>query len=130
GDCDTPCSGGQVCSQGECSESCADGLDACDGACVDLDADHDHCGTCGNECAEDEGCVEGMCQALESVAVPQIITSWPDPTGWETPAGTPIEMELAPVPVSGVTYHCRTGLASIIGALSFEPCDGGDGTRP
>jgi hypothetical protein len=32
-----------------------------EGACVDLTADPDHCGSCGNRCASTETCVSGTC---------------------------------------------------------------------
>lgn len=50
-----------------------DGADACQGACVDKNADPDHCGTCGNVCpdlgaldwfGDDERCMEGRCIVL------------------------------------------------------------------
>lgn len=35
---------------------------ACDGACFALNRDDDHCGTCGNACADDaRGCIDGAC---------------------------------------------------------------------
>ncbi|MCC6554981.1 MAG: hypothetical protein IT372_18565, partial [Polyangiaceae bacterium] len=40
---------------------CDEGLTTCDGACVDLEADSDHCGACGAACAAGETCVAGAC---------------------------------------------------------------------
>jgi hypothetical protein len=42
-------------------EGCANGLDMCGGACVDLDSDPDHCGTCPNSCSSGQTCVLGNC---------------------------------------------------------------------
>jgi len=42
---------------------------ACDGRCVDLLADAEHCGSCGHGCELEEtatGCVEGRCVALQA----------------------------------------------------------------
>ena len=41
---------------------CAEGYTLCDGRCVDLATDGDHCGSCGNVCV-DGLCVDGMCPA-------------------------------------------------------------------
>ena len=41
---------------------CPTGHEACDGQdCVDLTSDPDHCGECGNACAEGDACAAGMC---------------------------------------------------------------------
>jgi serine/threonine protein kinase len=65
---------GKACaSSAECadaSEQCVDGtcicrpgwlLKVCDGECVSLPRDGDHCGSCGHACARDETCVESNC---------------------------------------------------------------------
>ncbi|WP_437734842.1 MXAN_6577-like cysteine-rich protein [Sorangium sp. So ce1335] len=40
---------------------CAPGLAACDGACVDVTSDPQHCGGCETRCARDETCTDGAC---------------------------------------------------------------------
>ena len=40
---------------------CANGLDACNGSCVDLKSDPDHCGGCGETCAAGEMCCRWNC---------------------------------------------------------------------
>lgn len=35
--------------------------DFCGGECVDLDNNHENCGTCGHACASCEQCVDGQC---------------------------------------------------------------------
>lgn len=49
--------------------SCDEPLLRCDGACVDIRADIDHCGACSRACFDDEhgrlGCVVGECRVLD-----------------------------------------------------------------
>lgn len=46
----------------QCSPACAAGETCCNGNCVDLMNDPDHCGTCDNACDFDErGCCGGTC---------------------------------------------------------------------
>ncbi|KYF65927.1 MXAN_6577-like cysteine-rich protein [Sorangium cellulosum] len=82
GACGGVCASGQRCEAGECvsdrggpggddgasqegggagGAACAPGLEACDGGCVDLDANRRHCGGCGNVCAAEERCEDGAC---------------------------------------------------------------------
>lgn len=61
GGCDSPCAAAEVCSGGQCTIVCGDGLTRCDGACVDTTNDDAHCGECSNPCAADETCVDGSC---------------------------------------------------------------------
>ena len=45
--------------------SCDDpNLTSCETACVDVDVDPNHCGTCGNTCAEGQSCSSGSCVDL------------------------------------------------------------------
>lgn len=37
------------------------GLDSCDGYCVDLSTDPDHCGRCGNPCSSGQLCINRTC---------------------------------------------------------------------
>ncbi|HTN85551.1 MAG TPA: MXAN_6577-like cysteine-rich protein [Sorangium sp.] len=91
GDCDVVCASGQRCEAGECvgggeggaggaqggaddatsgtgAELCAPGLKECDGDCVDLDIDARHCGSCGNECPEEQLCEDGECACAPGLA--------------------------------------------------------------
>lgn len=78
GECGRDCDGDERCVSGECrlecgggcgataicvddSCVCKPGLSGCDGACVDLDADAEHCGACGVAC-EGTTCINGQCQ--------------------------------------------------------------------
>lgn len=45
-------------------DPCGEGEDICDGLCVDLQSDDEHCGDCGNACenvANLGGCEQGVC---------------------------------------------------------------------
>lgn len=67
GDCDTTCGGAfPLCAPSatgyECAPGCTDGLVACNGRCVDLETDIDHCGSCNQFCPT-AICREGGCVA-------------------------------------------------------------------
>jgi hypothetical protein len=52
-ECVPDCPAGSVCEAGECRfVGCPDGLFECDGACVDLLSNPDHCGSCGSACID------------------------------------------------------------------------------
>src|SRR5215208_4305653 len=64
------CKPGQRASNSKCvSETCGpngvscppDKPDCCKGQCVDLKADSNNCGTCGNACPAGESCNQGKC---------------------------------------------------------------------
>ena len=62
---------------GENSQDCEEDETFCDGECVDIDSDHEHCGGCGQVCSADvEGavgvCVEGSCGEVCEVDDEQI----------------------------------------------------------
>jgi hypothetical protein len=65
GGCGDSCSGGLVCSAGDCALECDPGLENCDGACVDLDTDRDHCSACHVPCGLSYVCRGGACRCLE-----------------------------------------------------------------
>ncbi len=92
GECGRICLGATECFEGECVRFCDDGcdrftelceqveyddvclcregLDDCDGLCVDLRTDSDHCGACFNVCPEghvcgDSECTEATCEEFE-----------------------------------------------------------------
>ncbi|MBO4349638.1 MAG: hypothetical protein J6A01_01670 [Proteobacteria bacterium] len=58
------CAESQVCLDGVCTIECADGLQNCSGACVDLASSLQHCGSCGAACTADvfEGAGELACE--------------------------------------------------------------------
>ena len=66
------CDPGEICHQGMCvqgcspSEPCADGLSCCNGACIDVASDLEHCGQCDNACPQPQNvaasCEMGVCQ--------------------------------------------------------------------
>jgi hypothetical protein len=59
--------GGMICIASECFPSTACRISApgclkrCNGKCVDLDSDNDHCGACGNTCNGGKTCAAGKC---------------------------------------------------------------------
>jgi hypothetical protein len=69
---------GEVCVTGQCvfveevaPRECAEERPTeCDRACVDLQADRNHCGACGVACGEGEFCSEGTCAPPSGCAVP------------------------------------------------------------
>lgn len=65
GSCDNACGQNQVCATGQCATSCPSGTTNCSGACVELAADSQNCGTCGNGCPSAPNgvgvCVNGQC---------------------------------------------------------------------
>jgi len=61
GDCGVTCTAPEVCSAGQCKDTCLTGLSPCNGTCVNLDTDSDNCGNCGFPCPDGEGCVNGSC---------------------------------------------------------------------
>jgi hypothetical protein len=46
----------------DAAPACEEPFDTCDGECVDLDTDRDHCGECGHDCDSDEICKDGECR--------------------------------------------------------------------
>jgi hypothetical protein len=62
GDCDTACSGSEVCDDGTCV--CPQGTAACDDGCVNLDVDNANCGGCGVVCEGTDTCFAGNCSTL------------------------------------------------------------------
>jgi len=56
------CQPPQVCDQGACESSCSPPLSPCDGGCVDLGTDRDHCSGCGLACEPGESCSGGVCE--------------------------------------------------------------------
>jgi hypothetical protein len=56
------CEDSEFCAAGACA--CRPGLTECGGACVDLAADAQNCGACGNACSGGGACVDGVCQTL------------------------------------------------------------------
>jgi hypothetical protein len=42
------------------------GMSECDGECVDLETDSDHCGRCGNACPTGTACAGGVCSCEDS----------------------------------------------------------------
>lgn len=60
GACGVSCRADQLCTEGGCA--CPEGLEACDGACVDLTSDPANCGGCGISCEDREFSEGGLCE--------------------------------------------------------------------
>ncbi len=66
---DEECEGSGVCDEGYCvsglaangATTCEGYRESCDGRCVDLSTDNDHCGSCNNPCGEGTPCIDGSC---------------------------------------------------------------------
>lgn len=58
-DCTAPARGSAACVRGVCQITCDDELELCDGHCVDLRIDRDHCGACHHSCTL--ACISGIC---------------------------------------------------------------------
>ena len=57
------CPENEYCINGACLEIiCDPGKSVCEGACVDLQTDKNHCGECEISCADDEECIQGECK--------------------------------------------------------------------
>jgi hypothetical protein len=63
GACGNACPAGSVCSMGQCSLSCQQGLTNCNGKCSDLQQDDANCGACGTACGAGTVCSGGTCVA-------------------------------------------------------------------
>lgn len=53
------------CQNGMCVADCMQPYQECNNACVLTDSDPRHCGNCGDQCANDEVCVQGNCRQWE-----------------------------------------------------------------
>lgn len=57
------CTAGDVCSGGGSGAcNCGQGQTCCNGACVNLSADRNNCGTCGSTCGAGASCQSGACR--------------------------------------------------------------------
>lgn len=69
GSCGNTCLGDEVCSSGTCILDCGSyeyegeeyAMLTCGSSCVNPMTDHEHCGTCGNACANGRTCLQGQC---------------------------------------------------------------------
>jgi hypothetical protein len=57
--CTPPCAGDQSCQAGSCV--CPSGQSLCDGRCVNVQNNPDHCGSCDFACGAELGCTNGVC---------------------------------------------------------------------
>ncbi len=88
GVCGQSCGPDEACVEGACG--CAEGSEACAGACVDTRTDQLNCGGCGQACAANEACVASRCECAENCAeVPPVYITelMIDPTAVRDTAG-------------------------------------------
>ena len=58
----TKCGSGSVCTASSGACNCGNGQTCCNGACVNLSADRNNCGTCGSTCGAGASCQAGSCR--------------------------------------------------------------------
>ena len=63
------------CAQEEAVPTCPQGYSYCDGFCVSLIDNSEHCGACGVQCGADVACISGMCDPGEVCDAPQVSCS-------------------------------------------------------
>ncbi len=94
---------------GSCAlpDDCGLGETNCDGDCVDLDTDPEHCGACYTECDPGEDCAGGDCRCGSEPACA---------AGWACCAEACVDTDTDPAHCGGCTMACEPG----------EVCIGGD----
>lgn len=107
--------------------TCSGGLNLCDGECVDLQVDPDHCGACGAACSSGDACEGGNCiaQSGDCRAEPCTGFNYCDLASGECKEGCAEDTQCASSEVCELTSHtCEC-------APGFHECDGScvpDGT--
>lgn len=61
GSCGHACADGTLCSKGQCTALCGQGLTDCNRSCVSLTSDPLNCGQCGTACPMGQACTAGAC---------------------------------------------------------------------
>lgn len=61
--CTAPGGGSVTCVNGACVGACPNSGAVCNGVCVTLDANVEHCGACNNRCPSGQSCIGGACRA-------------------------------------------------------------------
>lgn len=75
GQCNSPCTIGQTCRDGQCR--CGVGTQLCADACSDTLTDAANCGGCGIACGVGQQCVEGICQDAGAATVGGLADDYP-----------------------------------------------------
>lgn len=106
--------------------ACADGYTACEGKCVDLAADSEHCGACGSVC-ETGDCAAGLC--LADIGPDAAVAADATPRN-TTPDAQPLECQSGEIACSGICAapqanpdHCGAcGIACSSGVCIAGSC--------
>ncbi len=79
GNCNTACAATtEWCTAGHC---CATGTEYCGGSCVDVLADKNNCGACGNVCPGQQVCSSGLCTSSQPCST--VAAAWCTSKGWK-----------------------------------------------
>src|SRR5690606_34263739 len=96
---------------GVCSDSCADGLENCNGSCVNTMSSVGNCGSCGNACGAGLSCAAGACEC---------------PTGQTSCGGVCVDTMTNAMNCGACGTACPTGSSCTAGACACpegqEPC--------
>jgi hypothetical protein len=101
--------------KGDCVPECTSGLVCCDGFCVNLQSDPDHCGSCENACQPGARCLAGSCTEMCG--------------GVECPAGQSCcddvctDLDTSQNHCGGCGNACAAGEACIEGTCTLVDCD-------
>lgn len=125
GGCNQPCTGDDLCVQGQCEEACDDGLTVCGGTCVDLQSDPKHCDTCEHACPEPAGstavCDMGSCDFDCDAGLEKCGDACLDLTDPGSCGGCNVDCE---VPDNGVAV-CVSDSCDFDCDTDYEKCEGG-----
>jgi hypothetical protein len=92
----------------------------CDGACVRLEADAQHCGACGKACAADEQCASGTCVKECPAGTIECARSCVDPKSDPQHCGACGQACTGPTSASAA---CRDGSCSFQCGADLTACD-------
>jgi hypothetical protein len=89
---------------------------ACDGACIDVMTDPDHCGDCTTMCPTGEPCDAGTCACEGASALSYAANIEPVLAAQCTAAGC----HRGPVPQAGLNLTTGNGYAGLVGVASSQ----------
>jgi hypothetical protein len=98
---------------GDLGDHCPAGRDDCDGECVDLTSDPDHCGGCNQPCADGAACGAGACDAD------------PCPAGLLPCGSQCVEVDNDSAHCGGCSQTCNPGQSCVLGHCTSGGCPAG-----